>query len=264
MAKILNKQTLLIIGAFVLVLVILYATSVYAHQFKANIKTIHVINLDKDEERWNNIKTATTTINPPVKRWTATYGKDLTSEQMAEQGIGYAMVSSGKGAYSQRGDDLRNQGVVGCFLSHKRLLEHLATLNMPEYYGHLILEDDVVIPKNLLDNDGLWASTCRHIPLDWDVVYLDVVNPNGRSLGNNIMKLRYKIGPGAGNWGTHAYIVRHGSIKKKILPWLSHMIDAIDEQYKRKFNTWNVYAVVPGIITLDPVLSCPEKSSIQV
>jgi GR25 family glycosyltransferase involved in LPS biosynthesis len=260
MPKLLNKQTLLIIGVFVLVLIVLYAINSYVNQFRANIKTIHVINLDRDEERWANIKNSTTTIALPVERWTATYGKDLTPDQMADQGVGYAMTSSGKGPYSNRGDDRRNQGVVGCFISHKTLLENLAAMDVPEYYGHLILEDDIVIPKNLLTSDGAWASTYQNIPLDWDVVYLDVVNPKGKSLGNNLMKLSYKRG---GNWGTHAYIVRHGSIKKKILPWLAHMMDAIDEQYNRKFSTWNVYAVVPGIISLDPVLSCAEKSSIQ-
>lgn len=260
MPAILNKQTLLIIGVFILALILLYAVDAYSNQYRANIKSIHVINLDKDEERWDNIKTTTTTIALPVNRWAATYGKDLTGDQMADQGVGYAMVNSGKGPHSTRGDEKRNLGVVGCFISHKTLLAHLATLDVPEYYGHLILEDDVVIPKNLLTSDGTWESTYRHIPLDWDVVYLDISKPQGTTHSNNVMKLSYKRG---GNWGTHAYIVRHGSIKKKILPWLAHMMDAIDDQYHRKFSTWNVYAVVPGIISLDPALSCAEKSSIQ-
>ena len=259
MPKIFNNQTLLIIAAFVLVLVLLASFNSYASQYRANIKTIHVINLDKDEDRMAHIKSTTTNLALPVERWSATYGKDLTAEQMAEQGVGYAMTSSGTGPYTKRSMN-RNLGAVGCFLSHKTLIERLSTLDMPDHYGHLILEDDITIPQNLLTSDGVWASVRYQIPLDWDVVYLDIVAPQGTSLSNNIMKLKYKPN---GNWGTHAYIVRHGAIKKKVLPWLSHMIDAIDEQYNRKFSTWNVYAVVPGIITLDPVLSCVEKSSIQ-
>ena len=259
MPKILNKQTLLIIGVFVLALIVLYTISAYTNQFRANIKTIHVINLDKDEERMTHIKNATATLSLPVERWSATYGKELTAEQMAEKGVGYAMTSSGTGPYTKRATD-RNLGAVGCFLSHKALIENLATMDVPDYYGHLILEDDITIPKNLLTSDGVWASARQRVPLDWDVVYLDIVEPQGKLISAGIMKLKYKSN---GNWGTHAYLVRHGSIKKKILPWLAHMIDAIDEQYNRKFSTWNVYAVVPGIIKLDPALSCPEKSSIQ-
>jgi GR25 family glycosyltransferase involved in LPS biosynthesis len=263
MIKSIHKQTIIVICVYILVLITLHLIKVYSNKFKPNIHTIHVINLDSDSERWNNIKKLTTHTVPPVERWTAVNGKELTQNDMAIRGVGYAMTRSGKGPYSEQGNDLRNQGVVGCFLSHKTLLERLSMLDVPDYYGHLILEDDVIIPDDFLKEDDAWSSTYTKIPFDWDIVYLDMVNPVGESIGNNIMRLKYKAGPGGGNWGTHAYIVRHGAIKDKILPWLEYMVDTIDEQYKRKFNSWKVYAVVPGIIKLDPVLSSPENSSIQ-
>jgi len=241
----------------------MYLVKLYSIKYRPNIQTIHVINLEKDADRWNNIKAATSDITPPVERWPAVNGKELTQNEMALMGVGYAMTRSGKGPYSEQGNDLRNQGVVGCFLSHKTLMERLSNLDVPEHYGHLILEDDVTIPKNFLKEGDEWSNTYKNIPMDWDLVYLDMVNPVGYSIGNNIMRLKYKPGPGGGNWGTHAYIVRHGAIKEKVLPWLEHMIDTIDEHYKRQFNNWRVYGVVPGIIKLDPVLSAPENSSIQ-
>jgi hypothetical protein len=75
------------------------------------------------------------------------------------------------------------------------------------------------------------------------------------------MKLEYKMGISGGNWGTHAYIVRHGALKTKIIPWMKYMIDTIDEHYKLKFNEWNVYAAVPGIIKLNETQAA--NSSIQ-
>jgi len=197
----------------------------------------------------------------PVTRWSATYGKDLTQTEMAQQGVGYAMTRSGKGSYDEQNKDLRNQGVVGCYLSHRNLLTHLSTLDVPEYYGHLVLEDDVNIPANFLHTDDEWHKVYKTVPLDWDLVYMDITKPVGNLVAPNIMKLKYKISGDSGNWGTHAYLVRHGSIKTKILPWLTYMIDSYDEQLKMKFNEWNCYAVVPGIIPLNQEHS--KHSSIQ-
>lgn len=212
------------------------------------------------------MKASTAGLVPAVKRWEAVNGKKLTPDEMGERGVGLAMINSGKGPYEERMKDLRNQGDAGCFLSHQSLIKHLGTLNVPDYYGHLILEDDVIIPKNFLKAGDDFSKIQEHVPIDWDILYIGINFPIGKDIGNNIMKLEYKPGLNStlGNGGTDAYIVRHGAIRYKIGPWLEHMIDLIDQQYKRKFNDWNVYAVNPSIIINDPVLSLAENSSIQV
>jgi hypothetical protein len=53
------------------------------------------------------------------------------------------------------------------------------------------------------------------------------------------------------NLGTFAYVVRHGSLKSKILPYLKLMNDAFDEQMNLKFNDWNCYVLNPGMIEID-------------
>ena len=241
-----------------ILLLIIYFAKSYLLAFRPHVKSIHVINLDKDTGRWASIRK-----NLPIEpeRWSATYGKDLNQTELAKLGIGYAMTRSGAGSYSEQGQNLRNQGVVGCFLSHRSLLRHLSSLDVPDEYGHLILEDDVSIPANLLHPSDEWHKVYHRIPTDWDIVYFDITKPVGNLISNNIMKLEYKIGDDSGNWGTHAYLVKHSSIRSKILPWLTFMIDAIDEQYKMKFNSWNVYAVLPGIIPLNEEQSA--VSSIQ-
>ena len=252
MFKPFHKQTLIFVCIFILVLITLYAVKSYSLKFRPHVKSIHVINLDKDTARWEAIQRSTIAVRLPVERWSATYGREFTQEELAELGIGYAMTRSGKGSYDEQGKDLRNQGVVGCYLSHRNLLEHLSTLDVPDYYGHLILEDDVQVPPNFLHPDDDWHQVYKTVPMDWDMVYLDITKPVGYTVAPQVKRLKYKIGVEGGNWGTHSYIVRHGAIKDKILPWLEYMIDAIDEQYKMKFGSWKVYAVVPGIMQLDP------------
>ena len=261
MIKAFHTQTLILICIFLLSLIILYSVKSYSLQFRPHVKSIHVINLDKDIARWESIKQSTVGVNLPVERWSATYGKDLTQDELVSQGVGYAMTRSGKGTYDEQNKDLRNQGVVGCFLSHRNLLEYLSTLNVPDHHGHLILEDDVTIPSNFLHPGDEWHKIYNTVPLDWDIVYMDITKPVGKPVAPQVMKLMNKPGKEIGNWGTHAYVVRHSSIKEKILPWLTYMIDAIDEQYKMKFGEWKVYAVVPGIIPLNRELS--DDSSIQ-
>lgn len=265
MVKFGSSHILALFGLILIGVIALYLVKFYSLRFRPNIATIHVINLDKDITRWEHMKETTEGLIPRIERWEGVNGKKLTPDEMGAKGVGFAMTISGKGVYSEREKDLRNQGVVGCFLSHQSLIKHLGTLDVPDYYGHLILEDDVTIPKNFLKAGDEFSKIQAHVPLDWDILYLDVTEPYGYSIGNNIMKLQYKQGlnSGNGNWGTHAYIVRHGAIKEKVEPWLEHMVDSIDQHYKRQFNKWKVYAVVPGIIPLDPVLSSPENSSIQ-
>jgi hypothetical protein len=261
MAKCFCKKEYIYVAVFIIIIGLIYALRTYSVQFRPHVKSIHVINLDKDTERWKHMKETTVKLQLPVERWSAVYGKDLSQDELAEKGIGYAMTRSGKGTYEAQGKDLRNQGVVGCYLSHRALLTHLATLDVPDSYGHLILEDDVNVPSNFLQPEDEWHKVYQTVPFDWDIVYMDITKPVGRKVAPRVIKLEHKFGEAGGNWGSHAYLVRHGSLKTKILPWLTHMIDAIDEQLKYKFNTWNCYAVVPGIIPVNVVLS--SDSSIQ-
>lgn len=258
MIKPIYLKTLVVLFTFALAFVFMYYIQSYSLKYRPNVSSIHVINLDKDTDRMEHIKQTTIAVPLPVERWAATLGKSLSQDELYSQGVGFGMTNSGKGSYLEQGKDLRNQGMVGCFLSHRSLIQHLSTRDVPEYSGHLILEDDVQIPVNFLQKDDIWSQVYKTVPFDWDIVYLGITKPVGELVNSNVMKL--KTIP-SGNWGTHAYLVRHGSIKSKILPWLKYMIDHIDQQYKMKFDTWNCYAIVPSVISLNQEIS--EHSSIQ-
>lgn len=220
---------------------------------RPHVNDIWVINLDQDTERWNNIASRTAHIKDIVHRWPATYGKTQTRDDIHKDGVGFAMTQGG----DRTSKELSNAGVVGCWLSHKRLLQHLATLDVPDSTGHLISEDDTEFPLDFLKPGDRWHQLYTHVPLDWDIVYLGITQPVGTKIHPNI----YKAHNGHGNWGTYCYMVRHGALRSKILPELEWMTDAIDEQYKEKFHKWNVYLIEPNIIPLNQELN--DKSTIQ-
>jgi len=215
-----------------------------------NIQTIHIVNLDRDQHRWDNIQPVLKDIQPRPVRWRGIYGKELIRRDMHKLGVGFNMVHSGKGSYSKQHKDMRNLGAVGCFLSHRDLLSHLSFMNVPDWYGHLILEDDIKIPNKFLKKSDTWWKLREDVPADWDILYLGIHEPVGNLVNANVRKLNHAT-QDEGNWGTHAYLVRHGALKTKILPWLAWMIDSIDLQLNIKFGEWNVYCFREQLLELD-------------
>ena len=135
-----GSKTMIAIVVMIIIVVIfgaVYGLQSYTLSRRPHVKDIWIINLEKDKERLENIYKRTGHIQDIVHRWPATYGKDLTREQINKEGVGYAMTRTGNQKDDLAGV-LRNAGVVGCWLSHKRLLTHLASLDVPEYYGHLV------------------------------------------------------------------------------------------------------------------------------
>jgi len=249
-----KKQDWIIVGivAIVLVALFVYGAQAYRKSHRPHVWDIYVINLDKDKERWESVREDTRHIAGMVYRFPAVYGKELTQAQMVAEGVGFAMTRSGDG--HKEDENLRNLGTAGCWLSHKRLLKQLAEQPVADHAGHLIVEDDVAFPSDFLDVTDAWHKVYQSIPTDWDMVYFGITAPNGPMIAPGVRRLETKVG-GGGNWGTHAYLVRHGAIRTKLLPWLEHMVDAVDEQYNMKFSEWNVYAVEPSIIPPKPSMS---------
>jgi len=219
----------------------------------AHIDDIWVINLDRAPDRWEHMRKSTAQFGDMVHRFSAMDGKTITDrEQLRDEGVGlYFTRVAGKDK------ELVNKGVVGCWLSHKRLLQHLANMDRTNSYGHLILEDDAHVPKDFLSGKDTWSTISKHIPTDWDMVYLGM---GGEIEYIPIADKIVKLVPGKNQYGTHAYLVKHGSIKTKLLPALRFMTDAIDNQYNSLFNDLNVYCIYPNIIVPDEEVS--SKSTI--
>jgi hypothetical protein len=248
-------------GQYVIVaiinLVILYFIYSFLRTSKPNIQSVHAMNLDKDKERWANLMKSAATANLSIERWPATYGKDIPYKKFRELGVGHAFVKPKRS--DRKGEHLVNLGVVGCFISTRNLLTHLSEQPFSDSAGHLILDDDIEIPLDFLSK---WEEKRHLIPADWDIVYLGITNITGKDVAPGIKKLRSaRESDKAPNVGTFAYVVRHGAIKPKILPWLRYMFDAIDEQYVHKFDEWNVYGIEPSMVKVNDELNA--KSSID-
>jgi GR25 family glycosyltransferase involved in LPS biosynthesis len=252
-------ENILAVGILFILLVIVFVVMIPAKQGASpSIDTVHAINLDKDKERWASLTAAATSAKIPLQRWPATYGKDIPYDEFRSLGVGHAMIRPDRNDKEHK--KLVNLGVAGCFLSTRRLLTHLSTLSYPSSAGHLILDDDVVLPPDLLHPSGRWSKVRQTIPKDWDMIYLGIWSATGTDVAPGVKKLRFREDEKNVNLGTFAYIVRHGAIPK-ILPHLTYMIDAIDEQYTYKFNEWNVYALTPNLVSVNEEMN--EDSSIN-
>ena len=140
------------------------------------LEDIWVINLEKDVDRWNAIRNDTNHIRWMIHRWPATVGSTIKKNDAHMEGISQMMIlkTAPIDIYYKKNDIENNQGKVGCWLSHKRLLTYLSSLDMPDDHAHLIVEDDIKLHKGFLEE---WLQISKKIPhfiivLLWRNIYL--------------------------------------------------------------------------------------------
>ena len=157
-------------------------TNARRQQPKQNPKKLeyHVINLDRDKERWESVVEELVSKGVPkrkIKRIKAVYGANLTPEELATNTTFVARHFSTK-------------GTIGCYLSHRSCWEQ--TLNSNQPY-QIFLEDDVLVADNFSQKV---ATILQEIETDcpdtrngnWDVIFLGAlgcVHPNQRKHGLN-------------------------------------------------------------------------------
>ena len=235
------------------------------HRSHPNILDIWVINLEKEKERWQNIQQKAA-LNPEIQqrlhRWPAVLGKDLTRDQAQKAGAGYVITMKRDFNEDRKTDKITsaNVGAVGCWMSHKKLLTYLADQPLPDDVGHLICEDDVEFPADFLQANSRWYKVAQNIPTDWDMVFLGIKKPIiGIDVAPGVKKMTTTYNKG--NWGAHAYLVRHGALKTKILPSIEFMTNEIDVHYDMMADRWTIYICDPPILHYNGELAA--KSSIN-
>ena len=155
-----------------------------------------------------------------------------------------AMLKKGiSGIPNKQHDNVR--GVIGCFLAQRNLLNKIAKDHPKNTEGTLILEDDVIFPKTFQkDLERIYPE----VPSDWDVLFLGRTVTSGKRVGKHVIK----FGPRTHkNWGNWAYVVRHKTMKKKLLPRLKVMTDGIDVQFNRFSDKVNMYVIQPNIVNFN-------------
>ncbi|VEU33701.1 unnamed protein product [Pseudo-nitzschia multistriata] len=143
--------------------------------------TLHVINLDRDTERWETVVTELVAKGVPrkrIRRVSAVSGRDLSPGDLRANTTRVART-------------VCTPGTIGCFLSHRKVWQE--TEDGPEPY-RVVLEDDVVVAPGFLEKV---RTVVREIDEaceetrdgNWDVVFLGAlgcVHPEGRHGLNRI------------------------------------------------------------------------------
>jgi GR25 family glycosyltransferase involved in LPS biosynthesis len=243
-----KSSVTMVVGITVLIFLTAYIIYATMSPTKPTISTIHVINMDKDVDRWKSMKADGDRLGLPLQRFSAVNGKELTHKMCHSVGIGRAMLRPDR--KDKEGKNLVNLGTAGCFLSHRGVLTQCSQMNVSDFAGHLILEDDLYLPDDFLQPGGRWDQARQHIPGDYDIILFGLWHPHGTPITPTIMKLASDPTKRI-NLGTYCYVVRHGALKSKILPWLQHMVDAYDDQLSLKYGEWNVYGINPRIVELN-------------
>lgn len=155
----------------------------------------YIINLDRREDRMENIENACRKINLKYERFSACDGENLNK------------YKEDIDKYFDKNHNLI-PAQIGCALSHIKIWEKILENN---YNNTLILEDDAIIPNNFWDQINL---VINELPNYWEMLILGCF-PKCNS--KNIIEKKYinKI-TGYGNDGSHAYLINKTLIEKII------------------------------------------------
>jgi len=198
------------------------------------IKDVWIINLDKSKERWNTMLDEVKVLDPlPVNRWSATDGRALKEQDYVNEKIPIIIRPESTLASKQE----RRKGEIGCYLSHKKLIEFLGKKKGEDDDGHLILEDDVEIDKDTLQK---WIDVSSKLNKDWDIFFFGIHDPVLKDPVDGISKV-------TSIQSTHSYMIRHKSIPK-FLEIIKIMYDPIDEIIRWNSDKLNLYAIQPFTI----------------
>ena len=197
----------------------------------------YAITMNPDSERYKQTSESAKAAGITLQKWDAVKVDETMGDSLMEQGIGSIIF---------KGPKMRLRGAIGCFLAHRGLMRHIAEKHGASQ-GTLILEDDVSIPP---DFQQKLQTILSGLPNDWDILYLDKVNPKSHKVTEHIHKFEKQM-TASNNWGNWAYIVRNKSLKERILPYLEHMFDPVDLQLHKFADKLNIYLATPSLITLN-------------
>lgn len=113
------------------------------------IPPVLVVNLDRSPERWASCTPQFEEAGVQVTRFPATDGKALQAAEVRE-----CCTPSGRW--------LCTRGMIGCFLSHNRIWQHVVQEQLP---AAVVFEDDVRIDP---DFEEKLQKLLAELPADWD------------------------------------------------------------------------------------------------
>jgi hypothetical protein len=89
----------------------------------------------------------------------------------------------------------------------------------------------------------------RHIPPDWDIVYMSKMNPIGKNIGHGILHLEVDT-TATKNIGTWGYLIKERYVRF-LYGFLEHMTDQIDSQINRTFSSHKAYCFENSLVATE-------------
>jgi hypothetical protein len=206
----------------------------------SNIYDVWYINLDRSKDRNENFLKQAEKLRPFVPtRFAAVDGKVLTIDDYNRLKV----PSWARPEFAREDRQSVRKGEIGCYLSHRNLLEKLSTINAPGHMGHLIFEDDIHIEDDFLKK---WHSIAAYLDPNWDIVTFGIPGPGSTS---QILNVRKNIGKPSGMDNNFGYLVKHESLPK-ILAATKVMSEPFDNILERNMDTLNIYSVSPPLVKM--------------
>ena len=203
-------------------------------------KESYTINLAKNHERWAEMQRQAKEAGIDMKRWDGVIIKKEDAHTLPAMGVGTTH-------YKNRGGKIFNLGVIGAYLAHKNLFDHLSK-NADPTGATFISEDDIHITSDFHARLLALEEEIKTHAGDWDILFLDKNTPTvqGNNVSPHLIKLDKDM-TGMKNWGIWSYVVRNDSIGKKILPCMEHMLDVPDIHLAKFADKINMYLITPPI-----------------
>ena len=204
----------------------------------------YTISIPASTRRWEKMQELAAKAGMPLQKWDGVVIDKTKLETLPSLGIGTT-------TYRDRTGKVFNLGVIGAFLGHRNLLEHIAKTGQGKP-GTFISEDDIDIPADFYPRlQALEGEIATHAP-DWDIIFVDK-HPDiidGDKVSEHLIKLKKDV-TGMKNWGIWSYIVKNSSVPTKILPVFETMMDVPDIQLARHADKINMYLIRPSLTSLD-------------
>tara|TARA_B100001093_G_C26774895_1_gene991884 strand:+ start:596 stop:1483 length:888 start_codon:yes stop_codon:yes gene_type:complete len=203
-----------------------------------NFDKVYVINMKKDISRMSKLKKQAKKSNLNLVRYEAVNGRKLDLEDLIKNNI----VKINKYSFPNHNKNGRDSlmGSIGCALSHKNIWKKLVKSKDNNY---LILEDDVIIPKNF---QSKFDKITNQIKGDWDIIFCGGSRIFGEKISKNIIRGIFN-GNSWRNCGLFGYVINKKSAKK-LIKMTSPISNYIDVQLNQNFNKLKVYYLTPQII----------------
>jgi GR25 family glycosyltransferase involved in LPS biosynthesis len=200
-----------------------------------DIKKMYVINLKKNNKRYNDFMINTRNANVNVSRFNATYGIELAENDPYIK------------KYFKDNINL-TKPQLGCAISHIKIWEDAVRNN---YDTVVIFEDDAIIPPNFKEKINI---VFNQLPKDWDMLLLGINSGYCKKyrFANNLLSFEkgrnFIIKKTKGNWGLFAYVLNIKFIKELLKQKFTTTVDNyIRDKYYYNDN-YNIFLSNPIIV----------------